>query len=356
MQLETVIPWIYTTAVLVGGGWLFWKSKAKIDKLLPERAIDPNAPIRMKFWSAYQNEILALGLVMIIVFSVRVAGLIAYSMFGKTTLATASEGTILGIEQVGNFFTWAADGIAGVDLEPPTPEEARDLMKEKSLFSIDTSETSDDQSYSIPSSEIMASANYGVPNANTNYAAPAAQSQPVAVPTQSVNVPVATPETSSVVLNPGDTLAKLAQAKYGDASMWRYICAVNQLADCNNVRSGTTLIIPTDTSLAVVDATIKNFVGTAVNPNPQQAIAAAAHAPNAQPAAVQMAAPVSNNVSAVTVNGSVVGYAAPASMSGADMLKEIQGQQAVPGGGMDYINKFLAEQKAYADQVANGTK
>ena len=42
----------------------------------------------------------------------------------------------------------------------------------------------------------------------------------------------------------GDTMFLIAKARYGDGNQWTKICSANTLPDCNNLRPGTTIVLP----------------------------------------------------------------------------------------------------------------
>ena len=48
----------------------------------------------------------------------------------------------------------------------------------------------------------------------------------------------------------GDTLASVAFAEYGDATMWRPLAAYNRIDDPLRCGSGTTLLLPSPEHLA----------------------------------------------------------------------------------------------------------
>ena len=154
----------------------------------------------------------------------------------------------------------------------------------------------------------------------------------------------------SYTIKSGDSLAKIAKACYGDSNKWTAICRANRLADCNNVRAGVVLVIPGDKpNMALVQGQIPESFGNQpadqVQPTPVFA----------QQPAQQAAAPVRNlaGETVVTSNADAVGRCealAPARwwrnpQRPAYVLNEVLAS-ASNNTGLDYINKFLAENGA----------
>lgn len=143
----------------------------------------------------------------------------------------------------------------------------------------------------------------------------------------------------------GDSLAKIAKACYGDPNKWRLICNANSLRDCNNVRAGVVLTIPGGDNTAVVQAQAPASFG-------QQAATYQVTQP-VQPVA-QPVAPVRNQAgeTVITTNADAVAAVqalapAPAVVAqptprAAYVLSEVLGKPS-NNTGLDYINKFLAE-------------
>lgn len=67
------------------------------------------------------------------------------------------------------------------------------------------------------------------------------------------------------VVQSGDTLSLIARDVYGDLSLWRDICAFNNLADCNVIEVGDTLNLPTQ---AQIGAGIAPSTTAAATPTP----------------------------------------------------------------------------------------
>lgn len=85
------------------------------------------------------------------------------------------------------------------------------------------------------------------------------------------------------VVKPGDTIATIARAAYGDINLWDELCAFNQLANCDRIEVGDEITVPTQAELGT---------GSVAAP-----VAAAAATPAPTPAA---AAPVTATTTTTT--------------------------------------------------------
>lgn len=276
--LNNAIPWIFGSAVFMGGVKLWWASKAKLDKLYPERPADPNANFFVKMINSFQNELLASMVVIVMLFSMTLAGKAAWFFVGKTTVATAAHATILGAEGLGGLFTSAADAISEFDGGGVTPEEMDKLIEDKSIFT-DRNKNEQPQSLVVPqpnagnlptsyapaASSVVASESLVAANASAPIAPAESAGQPgpvesaivaeqIAAPAPAAPVQAAAPDNqyavgSEVTVLPGDSLFKIAQRAYGDGELWVSICNANRAAigDCNSLRAGMRLAIPAPT-------------------------------------------------------------------------------------------------------------
>lgn len=133
----------------------------------------------------------------------------------------------------------------------------------------------------------------------------------------------------------GDSLAKIAKACYGDSNKWVAICRANNLPDCNNVRAGVVLTIPGGDNTAVVQAQAPASFG-------QQAATYQVTQPVQPVAAVRNQAGetvITSNEQAVAAIQAIAPTATPRA---AYVLSEVLGKPS-NNTGLDYINKFLAE-------------
>lgn len=167
----------------------------------------------------------------------------------------------------------------------------------------------------------------------------------------------------SYTVKGGDSLAKIAKACYGDSNKWVDICNANRgvVADCNNIKSGMTLVIPAGGNSLPTSA----IVNSQAPANYGQQSATYVAQPTAVPVyakqpAQQAAAPVRNvsngqvvitsNAAAVqavqvlgplpTVAPVVVAQPTPRP---AYILTEVLNKPAA-GGGQAYIDQFLKTQ------------
>ena len=157
-------------------------------------------------------------------------------------------------------------------------------------------------------------------------------------------------------IKPGDSLAKIAKACYGDSKKWRLICQANSLRDCNNVRAGVALVIPGGENMALVQAQIPATFG---QPQIYQQHQSAAPVYAEQPAQ-QAAAPVRNlangqvvintnadAVAAVQALAPVQPQPTPVAVRAVTTYAELkqEQQQAQSGESADaYIARFIKEQ------------
>jgi hypothetical protein len=150
----------------------------------------------------------------------------------------------------------------------------------------------------------------------------------------------------SYTIKPGDSLAKIAKACYGDSNQWVKICQANGLRDCNNVRAGVVLVIPGNKpNMALVQNQIPESFGHQPNYQAQPAPVYAV-----QPAQ-QAAAPVRNLANnQIVVNTPADAVAAINALAPppvptarpAYVLTEVLGKPQT-GGGQAYIDEFLAK-------------
>lgn len=183
------------------------------------------------------------------------------------------------------------------------------------------------------------------------------------------NVPtveVALAANGSYTVKGGDSLAKIAKAVYGDSGKWRAICNANRnvLRDCNSIRAGTVLVIPAgggggNGGLVAIPT------AAPVSWGQQTTVYVAPAAPVAPPqparnlANDQVVINTNNDaVQAIQALGPLPTVAAPVAVAPTPTPRavytyaELKGQQTPVGGGMAYINQFLADQKNPA--VASG--
>ena len=153
----------------------------------------------------------------------------------------------------------------------------------------------------------------------------------------------------SYTIKPGDSLAKIAKACYGDSKKWTAICRANNIPDCNNVRAGVALVIPGNKpNMALVQAQAPVAWGqqsTTYQALPQQ------QPIYAQPAQPQAAAPARNLTSEVVIITNADAVAAVNALAPpvvqptprpAYILNEVLGKPS-DNTGLAYINQFLAE-------------
>lgn len=167
----------------------------------------------------------------------------------------------------------------------------------------------------------------------------------------------------SYTVKGGDSLAKIAKACYGDSNKWVELCNANRgvIADCNNIKSGMTLVIPaggnTLPTSAIVNSQAPASYGQQSATYSTQPTPAPVYANrNAQ----QAAAPVRNVASGqvvITNNAAAVQavqalgplpavapvVAVMPTPRPAYVLTELLAKPA-PGGGQAYIDQFLKQQ------------
>lgn len=166
----------------------------------------------------------------------------------------------------------------------------------------------------------------------------------------------------SYTVKSGDSLAKIAKACYGDSNKWVELCNANRgtVADCNNIKSGMTLVIPAGSSSLPTSAVVNSQAPASygqqsatynVKPTPAPVYAKQ----NAQQAAVPVRN-VANGQVVITSNAAAVQAvqalgplptAAPVAVvptpRPAYILTEVLAKP-VPGGGQAYIDQFLKTQ------------
>lgn len=156
----------------------------------------------------------------------------------------------------------------------------------------------------------------------------------------------------SYTIKSGDSLAKIAKACYGNSNKWRAICNANNLPDCNNVRAGVVLVIPGDgkPNMALAQNQIPATFGNQQSYQQAQPTPVYVQQP-AQPQ--QAAAPVRNLAGETVVTSNADAVAAVQALAPvqpqpqptarpAYILNEVLGKPS-DNTGLDYINKFLAE-------------
>ena len=164
----------------------------------------------------------------------------------------------------------------------------------------------------------------------------------------------------SYTVKSGDSLAKIAKACYGDSKKWTEICKANSLGDCNNIKRGMTLTIPSGgdnlpTSAIVNSQAPASFGQQAATytaqPTPAPVVA---HNQPVQRNVANGQVVVNSNASAVqavqalgplpTVAPVVAAVIQPtATPRAAYVLTEVLAKPA-PGGGQAYIEQFLKTQ------------
>lgn len=153
----------------------------------------------------------------------------------------------------------------------------------------------------------------------------------------------------SYTVKGGDSLAKIAKACFGDSSKWTLICKANPgIGDCNNIRSGMVLAIPAAGSAALASNNqVVNSQPTAIPAWGQQSVSYTKPVQTQQQAETT-ARNIDSSQVVITSNADAVAAIqnmAPAptpTPRAAYVLSEVLNQPQ-SGGGMDYINKFLAE-------------
>lgn len=287
--LNNAVPWMFTGGVFAGGVWLWKRALERLNRLFPEKYVDPTANFGIKLISSFQNEFLALIVVFATLGSMSLAGRVAWFFVGKTTVASAAHATILGAEGLGGLFTNAADVISNFDGGSISPEDAKQLMEEKSIFNADEKTSFSNELYTSDYS----TASYTAPSAPVQSAPMPVQSAPVApveaasaAPAEAIvdngpsvvnAAPVAVNgEYLEYKVKAGDNMFAIAQRYYGNGYLYQDICGANVRTvggNCSNIAVGTVLKIPSINGQAPVERPVI-----------------------AQEAPVQQAAPVRQNV------------------------------------------------------------
>lgn len=291
--LYAVIPWLFGSAVFLGGAKLWWVSKKKMDRLYPERPANPDANFLVKALTGFQNEVIASLIVIVTLFSLSLAGQAAWFFVGKTTIGTAAHATILGAEGLSGWFTSAADAISNYDGGGINPEEMQKIMEEKSLlnqkssFYVPAPAPAQQQVVYAPAPASLVAANANAPIAPASSAAvgqPGPVESAIVAEQVAAPVPVAPVQAAqgnayavgnAVTVLPGDTLFKIAQRAYGDGELWRSLCNANRavISNCDNLQAGMTLTIPAPTYgeqvVAIVSNSADNPVASAPATAPQ---------------------------------------------------------------------------------------
>ncbi|MFZ4659387.1 MAG: LysM peptidoglycan-binding domain-containing protein [Caldilineaceae bacterium] len=284
--LYAVIPWLFGSAVFLGGAKLWWVSKKKMDRLYPERPANPDANFLVKALTGFQNEAIASLIVIVTLFSLSLAGQAAWFFVGKVTIGTAAHATILGAEGLSGWFTSAADAISNYDGGGINPEEMQKIMEEKSLLNQKSSfyvpAPAQQQVVYAPAPASLAAANANAPIAPASSAAvgqpgpveSAIVAEQVAAPAPVAPVQAAQGNTyavgSTVTVLPGDTLFKIAQRAYGDGELWKSVCRANQnvISNCDNLAAGMRLTIPAPTYVEQVVSVVTNSESNPVASDP----------------------------------------------------------------------------------------
>jgi len=167
----------------------------------------------------------------------------------------------------------------------------------------------------------------------------------------------------SYTVKSGDSLAKIAKACYGDSNKWVELCNANRgtVADCNNIKSGMTLVIPSGNSSLPTSAVVNSQAPATfgqqsatynVKPTPAPVYAnqgnQQAAAPVRNVASGQVV--ITNNAAAVQAVQALGPLPAVAPVVAvmptprpAYVLTELLAKPA-PGGGQAYIDQFLKQQ------------
>ena len=159
-------------------------------------------------------------------------------------------------------------------------------------------------------------------------------------------IEVKTDATGSYTIKGGDSLAKIAKAVYGDSSKWTLICNANRnvIADCNNIRAGIALVIPSNSTAPTNSAIASNQTATIPASFGQQATTYTQPAQQAAQPARNLASgevTITSNEQAVAAIQSLAPAVQPTPRA-AYVLAEVLGKPS-DNTGMEYINKFLAE-------------
>lgn len=278
------VPWLFSSAVLVGGSRYWWSLKKQLDLRYPQTKLTPDAALYEKFLNEFSNHILAFAAVAVTCFFIIMAGRTTLYFFGKTTLATAQDAGVILTQKIAETANGATSAVgsgiqymvsAGSSFDPQIEPEKLDYRKEYSLFG--GASTSGGTSYSAPAYTAPQSA-APVQNASTEAVPESAEpEQQSAAPAEQQ---VAELQTAEYRVQPGDTLAQLAKRYYGDADLWPVICAANAAnlpGGCSNINSNQRLVIPAMTADANVD--LKQLTQTAMT-QVNQAVASGAMASN----------------------------------------------------------------------------
>lgn len=272
--IQRFIPWLLSSAVLVGGSVSWWKIKAKLDLRYQPARLGPDAALYEKFVNEFSNHFIASAYVVITLFLVLLAGRTALYFFGKTTLGTAQDASVLLVEKTANLTTNAAESIGS---------SVKYLVNGASTFDVNLDPKDADYrgQYSLlggssgTSSSGAPDSTSGPTFASTGSGSAPAQSAPAAAPVQSApaqpepqsaaqDAPQASMAAAEYSVQPGDTLGAIAK-RYGVS--WEVICAANAgtLKSCDNIRSNQKLIIPAAATSAEVAQQMRQQAITQLN-------------------------------------------------------------------------------------------
>ena len=291
------IPWLFSSAVLVGGSRYWWTLKKQLDLRYPPTRLTPYAAIYEKFLNEFSNHILAFAAVAVTCFFIIMAGRTTLFFFGKTTLATAQDAGVILTQKIADTASGAASTVgsgiqymvsAGSSFDPQVDPEELDFRKQYSLLG----GTSSGGSYSAPQSGAP------VQNAVSPVVEESAEpEQQSAAPeqqqvTQGETSPLSQLQTvanqplaplAPVVVQSGDTLCKIAKRVYGDCEMWPALLKANPaLGDGNTIYAGTQLTVPPAEFAATV--TVNQVMPPSFNNNAAQSVASApAYGPSSAP-------------------------------------------------------------------------
>lgn len=257
--IQRFIPWLFSSAVLVGGGVSWWKIKSKLDLRYKPAALGADATLLEKAVNEFGNHFLASAYVAITLFLVLLAGRTSLFFFGKTTLGTAQDAGVLLVQKTANVTTSAAETIgSGV----------KTLVSGASTFdvNIDPKDADFRKQYSLIGGDGNSSPTFATTDGVPAQSAPQpVQAAPVkAEPQSAAPAPMASTTVAEYRVQPGDTLGAIAK-RYGVP--WEAICAANAstLTNCDNISSNQRLIIPPAATTAEVAQQMRQQAITQLN-------------------------------------------------------------------------------------------
>lgn len=286
--IQRFVPWMLSSAVLVGGSISWWKIKAKLDLRYQPARLGPDAALHEKFVNEFSNHLIASAYVVITLFLVLLAGRTALYFFGKTTLGTAQDASVLLVEKTANMTSNAAESIGSgvkflvdgasafdVNIDP----KAADFRNQYSL--LNGSSNSEAPAYN--SAPTFASTDAGSAQVQSVPAPVQAEPQsaaPVAPMSASAQGPA---EAQYATVAAGDTLFKIAQRIYGNGEMWPALLKANPaLGDGNTIYAGQKLVVPPATYAASVkpaEVLPATFAGSTQQATQQAALNTPAYGP-----------------------------------------------------------------------------